>query len=377
MDDKISKKLILSIIATGLLSFSGIVIETAMNVAFPTIMKQFSIATSTVQWLSTGVLLIVAIITPASSFLKKRFSTKALFVAAAGIFFIGLILGAVSPSFIVLLLARLLQGVGAGIALPLMYNIILEQVPQSKIGVMMGFGTLITAVGPALVPVLGGIICFYLNWRFIFIFLIPVIFVSFILGMYAIKENKLEPQKSAFDYVSFVVIAFMFICSILAFNSISYYGILNYHFIGLVFISIVLLVFYIIRASKTNKEFINLSVFKSRAFTWSLLAFFILQLQNIGLSFILPNYTQIVIGKTSLVSGLLFLPGDIFGTAFAPLGGKILDKFGAKKPILFGMLLIIVSFIYLSVFGLSLTVTSIIISFVIFRLALDFATATL
>lgn len=367
MDNKITKKLVLSIIATGLLSFSGIVIETAMNVAFPTIMKQFSISTSKVQWLVTGVLLIVAIITPSSSFLKRRFATKVLFMIAASVFSIGLILGAIAPNFMALLVARLFQGVGAGIALPLMYNIILEQVPANKIGLMMGFGTLITAVGPALGPVLGGVICYYLNWRFIFIFLIPVIIFAFIIGIYAI-EQKIEPVRVDFDYFSFVVIAISFVCIILAFNSISYYGLLNIRFIGLILIGLIFIFLYIIRYSKTDKEFINLSVFKSKSFNWSLLAFFILQLQNIGLAFVLPNYTQIVIGESSLISGLLFLPGDIFGTTFAPLGGKILDKFGARKPIISGMVLVLISFIFLSLLGLRLNVYSIIIIFIIFRI---------
>ena len=367
LDNKITKKLLLSIIATGMLSFAGIVIETAMNVAFPTIIKQFSVTTSTVQWLSTGVLLIVAIIVPASSFLKKSYKTKTLFITAAILFFIGLLIGSIAPNFGTLLIARLLQGVGIGISLPLMYNIILEQVPFSKIGLMMGFGALITAIGPALGPVFGGVVCYYLNWRFIFIFLIPVIIISFILGVCAI-EQKAEPVKSDFDYLSFVLLAISFICLILGVNSISHYGVLNIRFIGLIFICLILISAFIIRSSKTNKEFINLAVFKNKIFCWNLAAFFILQLENIGLSFVLPNYTQITMGESILVSGLLFLPGDIFGTSFAPLGGKILDVFGAKKPIMSGMLFVLVSFILFSLFGTSLNIYSIIIFFIIFRI---------
>lgn len=248
-----------------------------------------------------------------------------------------------------------------------MYNIILEQVPLNKIGLMMGFGALITAIGPALGPVFGGVVCYYLNWRFIFIFLIPVIIISFILGIYAI-EQKAEPVKSDFDYLRFILLAISFICLILGVNSISHYGILNIHFIGLIFICLILISVFIIRSSKTSKEFINLAVFKNKVFCWNLAVFFILQLENIGLSFVLPNYTQITMGESILISGLLFLPGDIFGTSFAPLGGKILDVFGAKKPIMSGMLLVLISFILFSLFGTSLNIYSIIIFFVIFRI---------
>ena len=73
-EKKIDAKLIFSIIAAGIMSFSGVVVETAMNVTFPTLMKEFGIGTSTVQWITTGYLLILAMIIPASSYLKKHLS---------------------------------------------------------------------------------------------------------------------------------------------------------------------------------------------------------------------------------------------------------------------------------------------------------------
>ena len=74
---ELNEKLVLSVIATGIMSFSGVVVETAMNVTFPTLMEEFSIGTSTVQWMTTSYLLILAIIMPMSSFLNRRFKTKA------------------------------------------------------------------------------------------------------------------------------------------------------------------------------------------------------------------------------------------------------------------------------------------------------------
>ena len=72
---ELNAKLVLSVIATGIMSFSGVVVETAMNVTFPTLMEEFSIGTSTVQWMTTSYLLILAIIMPMSSYLNRRFKT--------------------------------------------------------------------------------------------------------------------------------------------------------------------------------------------------------------------------------------------------------------------------------------------------------------
>lgn len=133
IEKKIDAKLILSIIAAGIMSFSGVVVETAMNVTFPTLMKEFNIDTATVQWITTGYLLVLACIIPASSYLKKRFTTKSLFVTAICLFIIGTVMAAAAPVFSLLLAGRLIQGIGTGIALPLMFNIVLEQVPEERL----------------------------------------------------------------------------------------------------------------------------------------------------------------------------------------------------------------------------------------------------
>src|SRR5699024_12653822 len=103
-----------------------------------------------------------------------------------------------APIFPALLLGRIIQGLGTGIALPLMFNIILENVPESKIGLMMGLGTLITAVAPAVGPTFGGLVVSSLGWRYIFVILLPILIISFLLGIKNI-EQKSQIQKNAFE----------------------------------------------------------------------------------------------------------------------------------------------------------------------------------
>ena len=183
-EKKIDAKLVLSILAAGIMSFSGVVVETAMNVTFPTLMKEFGIGTSTVQWITTGYLLILAVIIPTSSYLKKRFTTKALFVTDISLFIVGTVMAAVTPVFSLLLVGRLIQGVGTGIALPLMFNIVLEQVPEDKLGFMMGLASLITAMAPAVGPSIGGLIVSNFGWRMIFVALLPLLILSLLFGVF-------------------------------------------------------------------------------------------------------------------------------------------------------------------------------------------------
>lgn len=168
-----------------------------MNITFPTLMKEFNIATNTVQWMTTLYLLVVAAMVPLSATLKRRFKMRHLFLVAISLFIAGVVLDGLAPAFWVLLLGRGIQGLGTGIALPLTFNIILEQVPPSKTGMMMGVGTMITGVAPALGPTFGGLVVSAMLWRYIFAFLLPVLLITLILGLICItQKSRPRLQKS-------------------------------------------------------------------------------------------------------------------------------------------------------------------------------------
>lgn len=161
-------RLIASVVATGIMSFSGVVVETAMNVTFPALMREFGVNTSTVQWMTTAYLLVLAAIIPTSAYLNRRFRTKRIFMAAMSLYILGIVLGLTAQSFPWLLCGRIAEGMGTGIALPLMFNVIQEQAPKRSMGLMMGVGSLVTAMAPAVGPSLGGWLAETFGWRSIF-----------------------------------------------------------------------------------------------------------------------------------------------------------------------------------------------------------------
>lgn len=145
-DERIPGKLICAIVAAGSLAFFGILTETVMNVLFPQLMGTLHINAATIQWLTTGYLLVVSITVPLSAWLRRRFRQRSIFVAVDLVSIAGCAVMVIGTSFPVLLFGRVLGGIGAGLALPLMFNIILEQAPHSKIGRLMGLGTLVVGV---------------------------------------------------------------------------------------------------------------------------------------------------------------------------------------------------------------------------------------
>lgn len=153
-DENISINLILAILSTGIMAFIGILTETLKR-AFPWINGGIPRRHVHCSMAETGYLLTVALVTPLSSYFKRKLKLRTIFLTAIVLCITGCLMAACTLNFPMLMTARILQGAGTGIALPLMFNIILEQSPKSKIGMLMGVGGMVVAVAPALGPTCG------------------------------------------------------------------------------------------------------------------------------------------------------------------------------------------------------------------------------
>lgn len=352
--EKIPKHVLAAIFATGILSFSGVIIETSMNIAFPTLMKEFNLATNTVQWLTSIYLLTISIIVPLSANLKAHFKTKKLFITANLLYLSGLIIGACAPNFEFLLLGRIVEGLGTGIALPLMFNIIMEQVPKSRVGVMMGIGNMITGIAPALGPTFGGLVVTHLGWRWIFYIMIPFILISLVLGIGGIRQ-KSQLREVKFDLLSMLLIAIFFIGMILGFSNLSTGNYFAFNCLGAILIALVSLGLLVYRSNRINDPVLDLNLFKNKFFAAHAIGFFLIQIISLGNAFLLPNYIQLVNGDSALIAGLVVLPAGFAGAFLAPFGGSFLDRYGARKPILIGSSFMLLELLIFTIFTSNLS----------------------
>lgn len=372
---RIDAKLIMSIIATGLMSFSGVVVETAMNVTFPSLMNEFNVGTSTVQWITTGYLLVLSIIIPSSSWLKRRFTTKSIFITAILLFIVGTVMCAAAPVFALLLLGRIIQGIGTGIALPLMFNIVLEQVPYEKMGLMMGTASLITAIAPAVGPSLGGMIVNSFGWRMIFIVLLPLLIIAFFLGTAGIRQVS-ATEKIGFNVKDFFFLAAGFACFIFAINHASDSGWLSIPVILLLIIAVLAIAVFCRRSRESDSPLIRLQVFKYVPFTLSVAAIVAVQFICLGAGFLIPNYAQLVMGENAFTAGCLLLPGCVLGAIFTPISGRLLDRFSAKLPIRTGNIAIIISACLFALLLHKAGIITIIVFYMIFAFGQSFSMGT-
>ena len=348
-----SWKLTGKIFATGIMSFCGVVSETAMNVTFPALMREFNIGTSTVQWITTGYLLVLSLVITLSSYLKRNFNSRALFLFSIGSFIVGTLLCYVAPSFMLLLLGRLLQGVGTGVALPLMFNIILAEAPKERLGFFMGVGSIITAMAPAIGPILGGFIVDVYSWRVIFLSLLPLLLLSLGLGIALIKPSPIDGH-SRFHVLEYLLISMGYAAFVVATVQASSSGWLSVEVGVLLCLSAAGLGLFVKRSAQGKNPLLSIGVLRHRKFSLALLSILFVQFSVLALGYIVPNYSQIVNHTTAFVAGSLMVPGCLIGAALTLIAGWVLDRFGAFRPIIAGNLLLVLSLLLFSYFGVRL-----------------------
>lgn len=215
----------------------------------------------------------------------------------------------------------------------------------------MGLAGLIIAMAPTLGPSFGGLINYYWSWRDIFAVSAVFAILVFGLGLFVVGQYH-QVQKPPFAWFGFICLSLSLFFLSLAVNEISrnqqlYFGIYLLLF-GLLFI------FFIYSGQKSDKKLSNLSVFRQRGFTSGLVAYFLLQFINIGISFVLPNYAQIVGRSTSLIAGFLLLPGSLLSGLLNPWFGRMYDHIGTRV-IYFGSLLLTCSCLLFAIKGMTLS----------------------
>ncbi|OZG62416.1 multidrug resistance protein B [Bifidobacterium lemurum] len=329
-------KLVIVVVALAILTFLGILSETSLNIAYSTLMTEFSISASVVQWLTTGYLLLLSVSIPTSPFLVRTFSTKTLFVTAVAIFTAGTLLGAVAASFPMLLAARLVMALGTGISLPLLTNIILEKAPLEQRGMMLGLVSLVTCAAPAIGPVYGGVVMEYLDWHWIFYAMLPFLVLSFALGVATVPDIR-KGEQGYISVPSLLVVALGLSGLIVA---VSFYSEWNgdWRFWATLAASVVLLALFAVAQLKMEHPLIEVRVFSYPGFSLGMLILIMSSGGVLGLNFMLPILLQRGFGQTSMVAALILLPGAVIGAVSAPLIGSALKNHFPPKFIICGFL---------------------------------------
>ncbi|MGD6817403.1 MDR family MFS transporter [Metabacillus sp. 113a] len=319
---------IVAVLMSG--AFIAILNQTLLATALPHIMEELSLSSVTAQWLQTVFLLVNGIMIPITAFLTGKFTTRALYLSAMGLFAAGTLICAVSGGFTMLIMGRILQGAGAGIIIPLIQTVLFVIFPVEKRGQAMGFFGLVIAFAPAIGPVLSGWLVDEYSWRTLFYVVLPIAIVDIIIAFFIIT-NVTKQTYPQLDFPSIVLSTLGFGGLLFGFSSAGNTGWSNPAVLITLIIGVIALVVFITRQSKLKEPILEFKVFQNRIFTITTGIASIVFLVMISSATILPIFMQNMLGYSALKSGLMLLPGAILMGALSPVSGKLYDRIGAKK----------------------------------------------
>ncbi|KXP04975.1 DHA2 family efflux MFS transporter permease subunit [Tsukamurella pseudospumae] len=324
-------------------SIMAILDMTIVAVAQNTFQAQWGASPATVAWTMTGYTLALAAVIPVTGWAADRFGTKRLYMAATAMFVAGSALCATATSIDLLILYRVLQGLGGGMLMPLGMMILTRAAGPERIGRVMAVLGIPMLLGPIGGPILGGWLIESFSWHWIFLINVPIGAIAITYAWFVLdKDEPVKGQK--FDLVGFILLSpglalFLFgISSIPEAQSDSsmYTG----RVIPATAVGLVLIIAFVFWALRAKLPLLDLRLFKNRNMTVAMITFAMFAMAFFGSSILYAQYFIGIRGESTLMAGLLLAPQGLGAMLTMPIAGVLTDKLGPGKFVMTGLALI-------------------------------------
>jgi len=311
---------------------------TILNTALPAIAHSLNRSPLAMQSAIISYTLTVAMLIPVSGWLADRFGTRRIFMLAVSLFTLGSLACALSNSLGMLVVFRIVQGIGGAMMMPVARLALLRAYPRSELLPVLNFVTMPGLVGPILGPVLGGVLVTWASWHWIFLINIPI----GIAGLFYARKYMPDftTPRRRFDMSGFL----LFGVSLVLFSiGIELFGeklVASWLALTIIFSSIVLFYAYIRHARHRPSPLIALPIFKTRTFSVGIAGNIASRLGTGCVPFLMPLMLQVGFGYTALIAGCMIAPTAIGSILAKSTVTQVLRWFGYRKT-LFGVTVII------------------------------------
>ena len=337
-------------------AFVIILNQTLLNTALPAFMVDFDITANAAQWVTTLFMLVNGIMIPATAFLIQKFSTRTMFFAAMGIFFVGTVICAIAPIYPVLLLGRVVQAASGGMIMPLMQTILFAIFPIHKRGTAMGTFGLVISFAPAIGPTLSGFIVDHWSWRVLFVMMLPIALSTIIFAHFTLK-NVTEQTNPRLDVLSVILSTFAFGGLLFGFSNAGSVGWTSLQVLVPLAVGALTLAWFVHRQLHLEEPLLELRVLSNRMFTLGTVLGMLVFMAMIGGMLMIPLYMQNMSDFSAMESGLVLLPGAIVMGLMSPVTGRFFDRFGASVLAITGFVLLAITSLLLARLSVDTTFT--------------------
>ena len=336
-NQRISHALVIMVFGT----FFGLLCSTLMNIALPTFMNVFHISEAQVQWVTNGYMLVNALMIPVSSFLIKRFPFKNLFIIFSGIFLLGTIIGAIAWSFNLVVIARMIQALGAGMMMPLVNVLAIRYAKPGKKGQIMGIIGLAFNCAPILGPAISGFLLHFFSWRYLFLLIIPFAVITLLLSFFLLPKIP-HNEHPRFNTLALILITGGLWSLLMGLSNVSNNHLLSFNVAGYVLIGLAFLLLFFLNQRHSNRQLINFGIFSHKQFVFATVINMLITSTMYGNAILIPLLVQIVLGKSTVVSAIAVLPGAVLTGLLSTTSGRFYDIYPIKILVGTGLIIDII-----------------------------------
>jgi EmrB/QacA subfamily drug resistance transporter len=306
---------------------------TILNTAVPTIAAALKIAPLSMKSVLSSYTLSVAVFIPVSGWVADRFGTRRVFSTAIGIFTLGSLLCGISTDIHLLVLCRVLQGMGGAMMVPVGRLTMVRTFPRSELVRAMAYVAIPSLIGPMLGPLAGGLIVRFFHWRVIFLLNLPF----GLAGLYLVYRHLPDYRALRIDKLDVTGLV-LFGCGV---GLLSYvlevfgeHRLGGYEVWGLLAVALTLLFTYARHALGNPHPLLQLGLLRIRTLRTAVTGSFLTRLGVGGLPFLLPLLYQVGLGYSAVQSGLLILPQSLAAMSLRLMMPRLLKRFGYRRVLL-------------------------------------------
>jgi EmrB/QacA subfamily drug resistance transporter len=319
-------------------AIAAMLTTTSVNVAIPDIMGAFGIGQDRAQWLSTGTLAAMTVGMLLNAWMMATFGQRRTFMSALAIFAASLLVAGASPNENVLIFCRIVQGAVAGLLQPFSMYTLFRVFPPDQRGTAMGFFGMSVILGPALGPVLGGVMIEHYNWRAIFTVAVPVSLLAIAMGSLFLPGREESGQRVRFDWPGFLLLVAGLAGLLTGLSNGQRYGWHSDFILGLFAVAFAAGAGFIIWELRAPRPLVNLRVMANLQFAGAAMVAALFGVGLFGSTYLVPLFVQTVQHLTPYAAGWMLMPAGLVMGILMPAAGYLSDRIPARTMIISGLL---------------------------------------
>lgn len=321
-------------------TLSVVLASTIINVAVPAIMARFALAQDQAQWLATAFLAAMTVGMLLNAWAIARVGSRKAFVLAMGVFIVASLIGGLATNYGVLVAARTLQGVMAGMIQPQALVVIFQVFPVHRRGQAMGIYGMGVILGPAISPALGGVLVDAFSWRATFFIVLPACLLAMAMA-WRFLPGKRESRRPALDWLGLILLSAGLVATLWALASLQRRGLGEPVLLAALLGGPALLAVFALWQRRCAEPLFDLRVFGVGGFGGGFLLSIVMGAGLFASTYLTPLYFQQVAGMSASAAGLMLLPAGLAMSLIFPLAGHLSDRAPIARVIGVGLLLFI------------------------------------